>query len=31
VSAKADEAKRELSGGAIGVLDWMNKPSISNG
>jgi PAS domain S-box-containing protein len=26
VSAKADEAKRELSGGAIGVLDWMNKP-----
>lgn len=26
VSAKADDAKRELNGGAIGVLDWMNKP-----
>ncbi|MBI3771828.1 MAG: PAS domain S-box protein [Gammaproteobacteria bacterium] len=26
VSAKADEAKRELNGGAIGVLDWMDKP-----
>lgn len=26
VSAKADEGKRELNGGAIGVVDWLSKP-----
>ena len=26
VSIKADDAKRELNGGAIGILDWINKP-----
>ena len=26
VSIKADEAKRELNGGAVGILDWINKP-----
>ncbi len=26
VSVKANEAKRELSGGAMGVLDWLSKP-----
>lgn len=26
VSIKADEAKRELNGGAVGILDWISKP-----
>lgn len=26
VSVKADEGKRELNGGAIGVVDWLSKP-----
>ena len=26
VSAKADESKRHLNGGAVGVLDWLSKP-----
>ena len=26
VSIKADETRRELNGGAIGILDWINKP-----
>lgn len=26
LSAKADEAKRRLNGGAVGVLDWLSKP-----
>ena len=26
VSVKADEARRELNGGAVGVVDWLNKP-----
>ena len=26
LSAKADEAKRSLNGGAVGVLDWLGKP-----
>ncbi|MDH5573794.1 MAG: response regulator, partial [Gammaproteobacteria bacterium] len=26
VSVKADDAKRELNGGAIGVIDWLSKP-----
>jgi DNA-binding response OmpR family regulator len=26
VSANADEARRELNGGAIGVVDWLSKP-----
>lgn len=26
VSVKADEARRELNGGAIGVIDWLQKP-----
>lgn len=26
VSVKADEAKRDLSGGAVGVVDWLSKP-----
>jgi len=26
VSGKADEGKIELNGGAVGILDWLNKP-----
>lgn len=26
VSVKADEAKRDLNGGAVGVMDWLAKP-----
>ena len=26
VSIKADEARRQLNGGAVGILDWINKP-----
>ena len=26
VSVEADEAKRDLSGGAVGVIDWLSKP-----
>lgn len=26
ISAKADEGRRELSGGAVGVVDWLSKP-----
>jgi DNA-binding response OmpR family regulator len=26
VSAQADEAKRQLTGGALGVMDWLQKP-----
>lgn len=26
VSIKADESRRELNGGAIGIMDWLNKP-----
>ena len=26
VSVKADETRRQLNGGAVGILDWINKP-----
>jgi len=26
ISAKADEAKKQLNGGAVGITDWLNKP-----
>lgn len=26
VSVKADEAKRDINGGAVGVIDWLQKP-----
>jgi DNA-binding response OmpR family regulator/anti-sigma regulatory factor (Ser/Thr protein kinase) len=30
ISAKADTAKHELSGGAVSVVDWLNKPIDQN-
>ncbi|MDH5180572.1 MAG: PAS domain S-box protein [Gammaproteobacteria bacterium] len=30
VSVKADEARRELNGGAVGILDWLSKPIDQN-
>lgn len=30
LSAQADEAKRNLNGGAVGVLDWLSKPIDQN-
>jgi len=30
VSAKADEGKIELNGGAVGVMDWLSKPIDQN-
>jgi CheY-like chemotaxis protein len=30
ISAKADVTRRELSGGAVGIVDWLNKPIDQN-